>query len=125
MVKEYSKEEFWKLYEKLPIELQDAIFSKETAETIDNVCSANGIEDKRVQEIAECVGKVLLGIFPLEEFRKALEKDMKLNPQKAEKVFRELNRFIFHSLTSSLEKLYKIPKSKEKAEKKLIYIGNL
>jgi hypothetical protein len=35
MPKEYRKEELWKLYEKLPKELQEAIFAEETANHID------------------------------------------------------------------------------------------
>jgi hypothetical protein len=43
MPEEYTKEQLWKLYEKLLEELKEAIFSEETANSIWDICSRNGI----------------------------------------------------------------------------------
>ncbi|MBU2577489.1 hypothetical protein KKA69_01500 [Patescibacteria group bacterium] len=108
MLKEYTKEELWKLYEKLPGELKEAVFSEETADTIFNVCTRNGIEDDRISEIARYVGRVLLGVLPPEDFPEALEKEVKLKKDLAKKVFQEINRFIFYPVKAQLEELYRI-----------------
>ncbi|MFQ6049462.1 MAG: hypothetical protein ACE5J0_00235 [Candidatus Paceibacterales bacterium] len=108
MPKEYTREQFWKLYKKLPQELKEAVFSEETAENIWDVCSRNGIEDERVPEIARYTGRVLLGIIPPDEFQKTLEKELKLEKGVAKKVAQEINRFIFFPVKNSLEELYKI-----------------
>lgn len=108
MPKEYTREEVWKLYEKLPKELQEAIFSEETADNIWNICERNEISEEKISEIAKQVGNVLLGILPPEEFQKILEKEIKLKKEIAKKVFHEIYRFIFAPVKESLAELYKI-----------------
>ena len=43
---EYTKEQFWKLYEKLPAELKEAVFSDEVGDHILDACAKNGVADK-------------------------------------------------------------------------------
>lgn len=108
MPKEYSKEEVWKLYEKLPKELKEAIFSKETADRIWEICSRNEIEDERISEIARYTGRVLMGLLPPNELEDTLVKELKLNKETAKKVSQEINRFILYPVKVNLEELYKI-----------------
>ena len=109
MPKEYTREQLWKLYQKLPGELKEAIFSVETADNIFDICLRNDIEDGRISEIARYTGRVLLGILPLDEFQETLEKELKVKKDKAKKVTQEINRFIFYPVKSSLEEIYKAP----------------
>jgi len=102
----YTPEQFWKLYEKLPEELKEAVFSEETAETIWDICERNEVE--KISEVAEYVGQVLLGVLPPEDFQETLEKELKLEKDLAKKVSQEINRFIFYPVKASLEELYKI-----------------
>jgi len=105
---EYTKEQLWKLYEKLPEELKEAVFAEETANNIDDICTRNGIEDNRISEIARYTGRVLMGVLPPEDFQETLEKELKLEKDLAKKVSQEINRFIFYPVKASLEELYKI-----------------
>jgi hypothetical protein len=108
MLKEYTKEELWKLYKKLPKELQDAIFAEETAIHIDEICKRYEVPEEKVPEIAKEVGNVLLGLLPPNEFQEILEKEIKLEREIAKKVAQEIYRFIFYPVKSSLGELYKI-----------------
>jgi len=108
MEKEYTKEELWKLYDKLPEELKEAIFSEGTAENIFNICSRNGIEDERISKVALYVGRVLMGLLPPNEFQETLEKELKFEKEVAKGIAREVERFIFYPVKADLEKLYKI-----------------
>jgi len=108
MPREYTKEQLWKLYEKLPEELKEAVFAEETANNIDDICTRNGIEDNRISEIARYTGRVLIGVLPPEDFQETLEKELKLEKDLAKKVSQEINRFIFYPVKASLEELYKI-----------------
>ena len=108
MPEEYTKEQLWKLYEKLPEELKEAIFSEETADSIWNICSKHGIEGERVSEIAKYTGRVLMGLLPPNELQETLEKELQLEPEIAKKVYQEIFRFIFYPVKTSLEELYKI-----------------
>ena len=108
MPKEYTKEELWKLYEKLPKELQEAIFSNETADQIGNIGERYELSEEATSELAGCVGDVLLGILPPAEFQETLEKELKLKKEVAKGVTREIERFIFYPVKVNLEELYKI-----------------
>ncbi|MDI6591505.1 MAG: hypothetical protein QME61_00985 [Patescibacteria group bacterium] len=106
MVEKYTREQFWKLYEKLPPELKEAVFSEEIAENIWNICERNEVDE--ISEVARYVGRVLMGILPPDEFQTTLEKEIKLKKEKAKKITQEINRFIFYPLRPYLEKIYKI-----------------
>ncbi len=108
MPEKYTKEQIWKLYEKLPEELKEAVFSEETAESIWGICSRNGIEDDRISEIARYTGRVLMGLLPPDELQETLKKEMELEKEVAKKVSQEINRFIFYPVKARLEELYKI-----------------
>lgn len=108
MPEKFTREELWKLYQKLPQELQEAIFSEETADNIWNICERNEIKEEKMSKVAEYIGQVLLGILPPDEFQKILEKELKLKKEVTKKVFHEIYRFIFAPVKESLVELYKI-----------------
>ncbi len=105
---DYPPEQLWPLYEKLPDELKEAIFSEKTAETIYDVCVRNGLKEKEISEIAKLTGYVFLGLLPLDEFEKTLQQELKLKEEVAKKTTLEIVRFIFFPVKESLEALYKI-----------------
>jgi len=125
---EYTPEQLWPLYEKLPKDLQEAVFSEKTADAIYDVCVRNGLE-KEMPEVAKYTGYVILGLLPPDEFQKTLKEELKLKNDLSKKVALEITRFIFFPVKESLEALYKIEIEKptkpltaiprEKAEEKL------
>jgi hypothetical protein len=109
MLEEYSKEELWKIYEKLPPELKGAIFSEETANFIYEICSRNNIDEgEKISEIARYTGRTLLGLLPPEKLNEVLEKDLGLGKEVAKKISQEINHLILYPVKASLEALYKI-----------------
>jgi hypothetical protein len=107
MLKNYTPEQFWKLYQKLPQDLKDVLFAEETGNNIYEVCKRNEAEEN-LGEIVDLVGQVLLGLLPPTEFQETLEKELKLERERAKKISQEIYRFIFYPVKSSLEELYKI-----------------
>jgi len=105
---EYTPEQLWPLYEKLPNDLQEAIFSTKTADNIFDICTRNNIEEKEMSEIAKYTGYVLLGLLSPDELEKTLKEELKLKNDLAKKISWEISRFIFFPLKESLEMLYKI-----------------
>jgi len=105
MPKKYTNKESWKLFEKLPEELQEVIFSVETANNIWNICERNRVDE--ISKVAKYVGNVLLGVLPPDEFQETLEKGLGLEKEVAKKVTQEINRFIFYPVNPLLEELYK------------------
>lgn len=108
MPKQYTKEQSEELFEKLPTEIQEAIFSLETAENIWNVCEPYGILDGRVGQVAIYVSQVLMGLLSPLEFQTTLQQEIGLPKVLAQAITHEINRFIFYPLKPALEGLYKI-----------------
>jgi len=104
MREDYKPEHFWKLYKNLPEDLQDAIFSVETADSIYDICERNDINE--VSLVAKIVGRILLGVLPPDGLLGILEKDLKLDADTAENATREIKRFILFPVKKSLGDLY-------------------
>jgi len=108
MPEEHLRDQLWKLYEKLPEELQETIFSVETADAIGDVCQKNKVSEQNVPEVAKYTGRVLMGLLPPNEFEGALVKEVKLKAETAKNVAREITRFIFFPIKEVLFQLYEI-----------------
>lgn len=106
MLQRYTKEQYWKLFQKLPEELKKQMLSEETADNIFNICDENDIE--KIPVVSSCVGDVLLGLLPPDSFQEAIEEKLELSKEVAKKVTQEIYRFIFYPVKASLEKLYRI-----------------
>ena len=107
MTKGYSKEQFWRLYEKLPQELKDALFAEETGDNIYDICKRKKILEN-LDGVVELVRGVLMGLLPPDEFQKALEREVELKKEIAKEIAQEINRFVFYPVKSSLAALYRI-----------------
>ncbi len=105
---EYTKDQLWKLYDKLPSELQEAVFSEETAGHLDDICKRYSVAEGKVSEVAKYVGRVLLGVLPPEDFQTALEKEVVLARDAAKQIAHEINRFVFAPVKDQLNQIYHI-----------------
>ena len=104
MPKKLTKDQYWKLFQKLSDELKTQLLSEETAKNILDICDRHEIEE--AQNVAGYTGDVLLGVLPPDEFQNTLEIELKLKKATAKKVAQEINRFIFYPVKRSLEELY-------------------
>ncbi len=101
---QYTKDEMWKLYEKLPEELKEAVFSQENADYIFNACERYGVSE--VSRVASSVGLVLMGLLLPRDLQGTLVKEVGLNTTTAQKVASDINRFVFYPVKPALEQLY-------------------
>lgn len=104
---EYSREQLWKLFDKLPSDLRDAVLSEDTANTIRDICQRHKVKDKNVPTLAGMVGNILMGLLSPEEFPEALEEELKIDPERAKKISQEVNRFILFPVRDSLVEFYR------------------
>lgn len=107
MIESLPKKKFWELYNKLPKELQDGLFSDEVGENTEDICRRHGILNQ-LDFISNGVADVLLGVLPPNEFLESLEKKLGADPAMAKKVLHEVNRFIFFPVKASLELVYNL-----------------
>ena len=100
-----DKKEFFKLYNKLPEELQDLMSSGEMEDSLEDICAKYDILSY-LYEINDYVGQVLLGLLPPNEFEETIQEKLKIEKERAKSITREINRFVFYPVKSSLEDLY-------------------
>lgn len=108
MPRQYTQEQLEQIYQKLPEELQEAIFSVGTAENIGQICEGHGIGDERVSEVAKYTGFVLMGLILPQEFSGVLETDIKLPKTLADAIARDINRLVFYPVKPALEQLHRM-----------------
>ena len=104
----YTPEQLEQIYQKIPDELQEAIFSVETADAVYNACLTQNITDERGNKVAELVGQVLMGLLLPEEFQKSLEKDGGIKKDAAMNIARDITRFVFFPVKESIRQLHNI-----------------
>ena len=104
---ENSEEFFWEIYEKLPDNLKEALFSEENFKIVSEICVKNNIIDEEVKsQIMKYIGKTLMGLLPVREFSIIIELDLNLDATTARNVTSEIDRRIFSHLRISLNKVY-------------------
>lgn len=116
MTKEITKDEFWNLFERLPQDLKETIFSGETAEHVRNICERYEVKEELIPKVAKIIGDVLLGLLPLENLSEELGNILKLEKSVIEKINREVNRFIFFPVKARLKELYGKEEVEEEGE---------
>jgi len=103
----YSPEQLSQLYEKLPKELQDAIFSEENGKYIQDICKENGVvNEDQVLDATRNTAYVLMGLLPPDELSDVLEKEAGIEGKVAQQISREIKRFVFYPVKKTLEDLY-------------------
>lgn len=108
------KDEAWKIYETLPKDLKQAIFSEETANSILSASQRNGLTDQQTSQTAELVGYSLMGLLPLENLTQEIMQATNATQAQASQIFNEINRLVFFSVKISLDELYSLS-TKEKS----------
>lgn len=116
----YSKEQLEKLFDQLPEELQETIFSFETSKNILEACEKYEIASEKIKKVSELVGQVLFGLLKPIDFNKFLEKEINISSSVAKGLAQEINRFIFYPVKPLLDNLYKLETDKKEVENKSI-----
>ncbi|MDD5433160.1 MAG: hypothetical protein PHE77_00655 [Candidatus Pacebacteria bacterium] len=107
-----SKNEAWKIYEKLPPDLKQAIFSEETANSILSACQRNNLTEQQTSRVAEMVGYYLMGVLPIENLAQEIISQTQISQVQAGQIITELNRLVFNSIKNSLDGLYNLKTEK-------------
>ena len=107
MLENYPKEKLQEIYESIPQDLKEALFSQETANSIHEACTKNSVGEEKIPEVAKHTGYVLMGLLPPDELEKTLEFKVGLTNEQAKNINQEITRFVFFPLRAILETLYK------------------
>jgi hypothetical protein len=102
-----SKQKFWDLYHKLPVELQDALFDDELWENVVELCNRYQANED-LDLMSDGLKDVLLGILPPNDYIDGLAKNLKTDKTTANRIIHEINRFILFPVKEALEEVYNL-----------------
>ena len=104
---EKIKNQYPEFFKDASDKLIELALSPETASQIAEICLKNGIEEEdKIEKIAYYISFVLLSQLPPETLPKTLEREVKIDAEKAKKIFEEVNQVIFSQVKDELAKLY-------------------
>jgi hypothetical protein len=129
MLEKYTKEEINKIYEELPDNLKDVLFSEETSKNIYNSCKENDLNEEKMKEVSTLVGEIILGITSINDLEKNIVRDLEISIDKAKSISGEISRFVLSPVKEEIEQVFKKNTNKEvndedipdRPEKKDIY----
>ncbi len=102
----YTKEQLLEMYRKLPHDLQDAIFSVDTAEAIRAIGEKNKLMIDKIGELADETGLVMLGLSSPSQFIPHLSERLGVSRELAGTISQEINEKIFLLIRESLKKVH-------------------
>lgn len=106
MFEEYTQEQLRKLFFSIPEELREASSSIENSNLIDIACKHAKLSPENIKGVIELIGFVFIGLLPLEEFKNALTKELKIKKPIAEKLYQEIHITVFSPVKYQLHQLY-------------------
>lgn len=104
---QYTQQEIRKLFDTLPPDLKEAVLSEGTADSIRDICKRNGVTQENIPQVADMVGKSLMGLLPPDELPSILMTDLNTDETTARRMAQEINRFILFPVKDSLAGFYK------------------
>lgn len=93
-------------YEKLPLELREAIASVDTANIILATGRTHGLPIDKIGKLAEETGYIMGGVAPAKEFIPALEEALEISHDQAKAIAVEINQKIFLPIREHLKKMH-------------------
>jgi hypothetical protein len=114
----YSQKEILDKYENLPEDLKEALFSVNTAKSIQEVGKNNNLTVEKVGILAEETGLIMMGLIPTNQYIPRLTKRLNVKKEQAQKIAQEINTKIFTKIRENLKVIHglkKAPPEKPKA----------
>jgi len=108
-----SQEKLIDRYDKLPEDVQSAIFSSESAEIIQKIGQDYKLNIRQVGILADEAGLLMLGVNSPKEFVQNLNKRLEVDKDTVQKIVREINTRIFAKIRESLRKIHGISEEKK------------
>lgn len=103
----YPQQEVQKIYEGLPQELKQALFSEQTQRIILSACQKAGLKkQEKISQVNGLVFEVLMGFLPADQFSSALKQRLRLKPDSVQGIDFTVQRFVFAPLKEALGALY-------------------
>lgn len=107
MPTELKPEELRKLYLALPQDVRDAIFSVDTARSLEEIAKKHGLHIDKLDVLATAVSEIMLAIASPHGFGKRLQDGLGVDAAKAADITKDINERVFKPIRESLMKIHK------------------
>lgn len=102
----HTNKQLLEKYDNLPKDVQEAIFSIDTAEILQKIAKENELNIEKLGILADETGLLMLGITRPNEFISNLAKRLEIEKGAANKIGKEVNGQIFFRIRESLKKIH-------------------
>lgn len=93
-----SRDEYAEIFSKLPENVQDALLSLDTVNIIQNIGTANKLDEKGVATVTDLVGDLLMGLINETDFQNSLGTSLKINSGSAAALSQDVINKIYKPL---------------------------
>ncbi len=116
-MKTYTDQQIAQMYDNLPEDLKDAIFSVEMSSVVEKIGRENQLNIEQIGDLANETGMVMLGVTHPDEFITNLAERLGVEKEKARAIAHEINDQIFKPVRDSLRKIHNIREENETKER--------
>lgn len=116
MLDDYTFEELYEMFGKLPDDVKEAYHSVGYAQALDDITKKFQLHLDKVDILSTETFKLMLGITKPEEFVGRVERSIAVPRETAKQIAEEVNQKIFRPIRASLMKIHKMVEEKEIAK---------
>src|SRR3989339_937760 len=109
----YTDQQIAQMYDNLPEDLKDSIFSVDTTSVVNEIGRKYGLAIDKIGDLANETGMVMLGVTHPNEFIGNLADRLDVDKEKARAIAQEINEQIFKKVRDSIRKIHN---TREEAE---------
>jgi len=113
----YTDQQISQMYDSLPEDLKDSIFSVDTTSVVNEIGRKYGLAIDKIGDLANETGMVMLGVTHPNEFIGNLADRLEVDKEKARAIAQEINEQIFKKVRESLRKIHNIREGAEEEQK--------
>lgn len=107
-MKEYTDQQIAQMYDNLPEDLKDAIFSVEMSSVVEKIGKESQLNIEQIGDLANETGMVMLGVTHPDEFISNLAERLVVDKERAGLIAHKINDQIFKPVRDSLRKVHNI-----------------
>jgi len=115
----YTDQQISQMYDNLPEDLKDSIFSVDTTSVVNEIGRKYGLAIDKIGDLANETGMVMLGVTHPNEFIGNLADRLEIDKEKARAIAQEINEQVFKKVRESLRKIHNMREGAEEEQDKI------
>ena len=115
-MKNFTEEQIAQMYDNLPEDLKEAVFSVDMSEVVEKIGRGHQLSIDKIGDLANETGMVMLGVTHPNEFIGNLADRLEVDKEKARAIGGEINEQIFKKVRESLRKIHNMREGAEEEE---------